>query len=168
MITIKLEDDGQRQLILLSLAVMSLRSPGFYYALSMIADGLQGPMFEQFRLFRSEDTKIAQLPDVADAPGLKAAEGGRARAAELSAWKFRHGARGGSRPRDRGLPGDGGGTMSDATIKRVKREIKDVRKRLKIQASLSRYLSPAKRKKVRREIAAVRRSVTLLEKKLSA
>ncbi len=51
-------DEGQRQLVLLALAVLSLESPGFDYALNEVAvkiDNVEKDralMYDQFRAFR--------------------------------------------------------------------------------------------------------------------
>jgi hypothetical protein len=43
-------EEGDRQLVLLSLALCSVQRPGFYYALAKIADQFDGRhMFDEFR-----------------------------------------------------------------------------------------------------------------------
>jgi hypothetical protein len=48
-------DEGQRQILLLALAKLSLERPGWEYALDLIAAQLQGrEMYESFRVDRAD------------------------------------------------------------------------------------------------------------------
>jgi hypothetical protein len=74
----KLElEEGDRQLLLLALAVLSLESPGFDYALNAIAvridnvhDG-RAVMYDEFRELRKDDR-----PTIVDRKGGGSARGG--------------------------------------------------------------------------------------------
>jgi hypothetical protein len=57
-------DESQRQLALLALAILSLRRPGWDYALGELADTFAGRnLFEEFKRLNSDNTR----PEYSDA-----------------------------------------------------------------------------------------------------
>lgn len=59
--TVVIEDEADRQMVLLSLALCTLLRPGFHYACGEIAERLQGrDMFEEFRRLNADVVHIQE------------------------------------------------------------------------------------------------------------
>ncbi len=65
-------DEGDRQLVLLSLATLALHRPGFDYALYRLADKLVGTqMYEMFKELDNDGIKKPEPLDLQPLPGCR-------------------------------------------------------------------------------------------------